>query len=54
PGNIGAEPSEVNQREFYRFWLEVMSDRSWPLWAGQGQRVRGEEEGEHRANAPRG
>jgi len=26
PGNIGAEPSEVNQREFYRFWLEVMSD----------------------------
>ena len=24
PGNIGAEPSEVNQREFYRFWLEVM------------------------------
>jgi phenylpropionate dioxygenase-like ring-hydroxylating dioxygenase large terminal subunit len=25
PGNIGAEPSEVNQREFYRFWLELMS-----------------------------
>lgn len=24
PGNIGAEPSEVNQREFYRFWLELM------------------------------
>ena len=26
PGNVSAEPSEVNQREFYRFWLEVMSD----------------------------
>jgi phenylpropionate dioxygenase-like ring-hydroxylating dioxygenase large terminal subunit len=25
PGNISGEPSEVNQREFYRFWLEVMS-----------------------------
>jgi hypothetical protein len=25
PGNISAEPSEVNQREFYRFWLEVMA-----------------------------
>lgn len=24
PGNIGPEPSEVNQREFYRFWLELM------------------------------
>ena len=24
PGNISAEPSEVNQREFYRFWLELM------------------------------
>jgi phenylpropionate dioxygenase-like ring-hydroxylating dioxygenase large terminal subunit len=24
PGNVGAEPSEVNQREFYRFWLELM------------------------------
>ena len=26
PGNLGAEPSEVNQREFYRFWLETMLD----------------------------
>jgi phenylpropionate dioxygenase-like ring-hydroxylating dioxygenase large terminal subunit len=26
PGNIGAEPSEVNQREFYRAWLQVMTD----------------------------
>lgn len=25
PGNIGDEPSEVNQREFYRFWLELMT-----------------------------
>lgn len=24
PGNCGAEPSEVNQREFYRAWLELM------------------------------
>ena len=24
PGNVGAEPSEVNQREFYRFWLDSM------------------------------
>jgi phenylpropionate dioxygenase-like ring-hydroxylating dioxygenase large terminal subunit len=24
PGNISGEPSEVNQREFYRFWLELM------------------------------
>jgi nitrite reductase/ring-hydroxylating ferredoxin subunit len=24
PGNLSAEPSEVNQREFYRFWLELM------------------------------
>jgi hypothetical protein len=26
PGNISAEPSEVNQREFYRYWLEAMSE----------------------------
>ena len=26
PGNCSAEPSEVNQREFYRFWLELMQD----------------------------
>ena len=25
PGNISAEPSEINQREFYRFWLELMT-----------------------------
>lgn len=25
PGNIGHEPSEVNQRQFYRFWLELMN-----------------------------
>lgn len=25
PGNIGNEPSEVNQRQFYRFWLELMT-----------------------------
>lgn len=25
PGNVSKEPSEVNQREFYRFWLELMS-----------------------------
>lgn len=24
PGNVGPNPSEVNQREFYRFWLELM------------------------------
>jgi hypothetical protein len=28
PGNIGAEPSEVNQREFYRFWLELMQSNA--------------------------
>jgi phenylpropionate dioxygenase-like ring-hydroxylating dioxygenase large terminal subunit len=26
PGNCGAEPSEVNQREFYRAWLELMGE----------------------------
>ena len=26
PGNVGAEPSEVNQRQFYRFWLQMMMD----------------------------
>jgi hypothetical protein len=25
PGNVGKEPSEVNQRQFYRFWLELMT-----------------------------
>lgn len=25
PGNVGKEPSEVNQRQFYRFWLELMN-----------------------------
>jgi hypothetical protein len=25
PGNVGHEPSEVNQRQFYRFWLELMT-----------------------------
>jgi hypothetical protein len=25
PGNVGGEPSEVNQREFYRFWLQLMT-----------------------------
>jgi phenylpropionate dioxygenase-like ring-hydroxylating dioxygenase large terminal subunit len=25
PGNVGAEPSEVNQRQFYRSWLELMT-----------------------------
>jgi phenylpropionate dioxygenase-like ring-hydroxylating dioxygenase large terminal subunit len=25
PGNVSAEPSEVNQRQFHRFWLELMS-----------------------------
>jgi hypothetical protein len=25
PGNVGNEPSEVNQRQFYRFWLELMT-----------------------------
>ena len=24
PGNVGPNPSEVNQRNFYRFWLELM------------------------------
>ena len=24
PGHLGPTPSEVNQREFYRFWLELM------------------------------
>ncbi|RTL66055.1 MAG: aromatic ring-hydroxylating dioxygenase subunit alpha [Pseudonocardiaceae bacterium] len=24
PGNLGPNPSEVNQRQFYRFWLELM------------------------------
>ncbi|HXG36305.1 MAG TPA: aromatic ring-hydroxylating dioxygenase subunit alpha, partial [Dehalococcoidia bacterium] len=24
PGNIGPNPSEVNQRQFYRFWLQLM------------------------------
>lgn len=24
PGNIGEEPTEVNQRQFYRFWSELM------------------------------
>ncbi|MHB8220988.1 MAG: SRPBCC family protein, partial [Acidimicrobiales bacterium] len=24
PGTVGAEPSEVNQREFYRAWLDLM------------------------------
>jgi phenylpropionate dioxygenase-like ring-hydroxylating dioxygenase large terminal subunit len=24
PGNCSAEPSEVNQRQFYRYWLELM------------------------------
>jgi phenylpropionate dioxygenase-like ring-hydroxylating dioxygenase large terminal subunit len=28
PGNVGAEPSEVNQREFYRYWLELMTPSS--------------------------
>lgn len=26
PGNIGAEPSEVNQRNFFRVWLELMAE----------------------------
>jgi phenylpropionate dioxygenase-like ring-hydroxylating dioxygenase large terminal subunit len=29
PGNCGAEPSEVNQREFYRFWLGLMESRPY-------------------------
>jgi hypothetical protein len=24
PGQVGPNPSEVNQRNFYRFWLELM------------------------------
>jgi hypothetical protein len=24
PGNLGPNPSEVNQRQFYRFWLSMM------------------------------
>ena len=24
PGHMGPNPSEVNQRNFYRFWLELM------------------------------
>ena len=24
PGNLGPNPSETNQRQFYRFWLELM------------------------------
>ena len=24
PGNLGPNPSEVNQRQFYRYWLELM------------------------------
>jgi len=24
PGNLGPNPSEVNQRQFYKFWLELM------------------------------
>jgi len=24
PGNLGPNPSEVNQRQFYRFWTELM------------------------------
>jgi phenylpropionate dioxygenase-like ring-hydroxylating dioxygenase large terminal subunit len=27
-GNVSKEPSEVNQRQFYRFWLELMSRES--------------------------
>jgi phenylpropionate dioxygenase-like ring-hydroxylating dioxygenase large terminal subunit len=27
PGNLGPNPSEVNQRNFYRFWLELMEKR---------------------------
>jgi hypothetical protein len=27
PGNIGKEPSEVNQRQFYRFWLQLMTQQ---------------------------
>ena len=27
PGNIGHEPSEVNQRQFYRFWLQLMTQQ---------------------------
>jgi hypothetical protein len=36
PGNASGEPSEVNQREFYRFWLEVMTgpDAQSPAGAG--------------------
>ena len=24
PGNLGPNPSEINQRLFYRFWLDLM------------------------------
>jgi hypothetical protein len=24
PGKLGPNPSEVNQRQFYRFWRELM------------------------------
>ncbi|MFC0862332.1 SRPBCC family protein [Sphaerimonospora cavernae] len=34
PGNVGKEPSEVNQRQFYRFWLELM--RREPAAQSQG------------------
>jgi hypothetical protein len=28
PGNVGPNPSEFDQRRFYRFWLEMMEGRS--------------------------
>jgi hypothetical protein len=34
PGNLGPNPSEVNQRRFYKFWLEMM-DREPLLARGQ-------------------
>lgn len=30
PGNLGPSPSEVNQRQFYKYWLELM-EREAPL-----------------------
>ncbi|HUZ68508.1 MAG TPA: Rieske 2Fe-2S domain-containing protein [Candidatus Saccharimonadales bacterium] len=33
-GNISKEPSEVNQRQFYRFWLELMARE--PVAASKG------------------
>jgi hypothetical protein len=34
PGNLGPNPSEVNQRRFYKFWLEAMEREPSPVHGG--------------------